>query len=116
MSEDLVAKYKSGYSYTTNKYPDDQEGVWEVRGEDPNCDWGGHHHPPYLGTFSGKYIDVVTMAVNMSSFWTWGSGGEIKAVKIKKVDSISNLQRAKLKQELQDIELRATEIKKLLKG
>lgn len=115
MSEDLVVKYKNTYGYRNNRYPDHQEGIWEVRGEDPNCDFGGSHHQPYLGTFSGKYIDVVNMAVNLGGFWTWGAGGEIKLVTIKKVDSVSNAERLRLKQELQDLELRAAEIKEKLK-
>ena len=114
MSVELIAKYKDGYNYRENPYPDNQVGVWEVRGEDPNCDFGGAHYTPYLGTFSGKYIDVMSMAVEMSQFWTWGYGGEVKEVVVKKIDSMSNLQRAKLKQELQDIEIRAAEIRKQL--
>lgn len=24
------------------------EGMWQVYGEDPNCDWGGSHYEPRL--------------------------------------------------------------------
>lgn len=41
MSVELIAKYKDSYNYKENPYPDTQVGVWEVRGEDPNCDFGG---------------------------------------------------------------------------
>ena len=114
MLVDLIAKYKDGYNYKENPYPDNQVGVWEVRGEDPNCDFGGSHHSPYLGTFAGTLIDVVSMAVEMPQFWTWRDGGEIKLVTVVKIDSAITSKRKKLKQELQDIEIRAAEIKKQL--
>ena len=114
MSVGLIAKYKNGYNYKENPYPDNQVGVWEVRGEDTNCDFGGSHHRPYIGTFSGTFIDVVSMAVEMPQFWTWGRGGEIKLVTVKKIDSAVTAKRKKLQEELQSIELRAAEIKKQL--
>lgn len=52
-------------------------GVWEVRGEDPNCDFGGHHHSPYLFTARGKLEDVIRKAVVTKGFWQWGAGGSI---------------------------------------
>ena len=72
------------------KYPADQEGTWRVLGEDPNCDLGGHHHQPELGIFSGKYADVVFMAIDMSGFWQWGAGGDIKLVEIKQVLDVTH--------------------------
>lgn len=62
-----------------------EEGTWRIRGEDPNCDMGGHHYQPELGTVEGKLLDVVEHAVNLEGFYTWGSGGDISKVFIKKV-------------------------------
>ena len=67
------------------KYKLDEVGIWEVYGEDPNCDLGGHHHTPKLGIFSGKLSDVLEIAVNLSNFYTWGSGGEIRKIQIQLV-------------------------------
>lgn len=55
----------------------DEEGMWEVRGEDPNCDLGGHHHNPYIGTVRGTLEKVIRWAVVKEGFWEWGSGGII---------------------------------------
>jgi len=63
----------------------DDVGVWRICGEDPNCDLGGHHYQPDLGTVQGKLRDVVEYAVKLDDFYTWGSGGDIIAVDIKKV-------------------------------
>lgn len=60
-------------------------GIWEVRGEDPNCDFAGSHHNPYIGTKEGTLKDVLYWAVDQSLFWTWGGGGEIKRVSVEKV-------------------------------
>lgn len=59
-----------------------EEGTWQVYGEDPNCDMGGHHHEPYLGTFSGQLENVIHKAVNLAGFWRWGSGGRIVKVEV----------------------------------
>jgi hypothetical protein len=54
-------------------------------GEDPNCDFGGHHYQPELGTVEGKLRKVVEHAVQLGDFYTWGGGGDIIKVTIKKV-------------------------------
>lgn len=59
------------------KYSLQTEGTWEVRGEDPNCDLGGHHQQPLLGHYKGKLQDVIEEAVNLKGFWAWGAGGSI---------------------------------------
>jgi hypothetical protein len=61
-----------------------ESGVWEVYGEDPNCDFGGYHHTPFLGLYEGTLENVIRTAVELSSFWQWGGGGEIKPYKDKK--------------------------------
>lgn len=57
-----------------------EEGMWQVYGEDPNCDFGGHHYNPYLGTYTGTLEDVIRKAVNLAGFWQWGGGGRIVKV------------------------------------
>lgn len=59
----------------------DDEGLWEVCGEDPNCDMGGYHHEPFIGIFEGKLRDVIKEAVMKPGFFQWGSGGRITAYK-----------------------------------
>lgn len=66
--------------HTLNDY-----SVWRVSGEDPNCDISGPHHNPYLGTYEGRLGDVIAIAVELPDFWTWGGGGKIEKIKIKKV-------------------------------
>lgn len=60
-------------------------GVWKIRGEDPNCDLGGHHYEPDLGTFQGVLSKVIDYAVCLPGWSTWSGGGKIEAVKIKKI-------------------------------
>lgn len=73
------------------KYSLDDEGVWLVRGEDPNCDMGGQHHQPLLGHFQGKLSDVIRIAVTLDRFWTWGGGGSIERIDILSTDDITTL-------------------------
>ena len=60
-------------------------GQWTVRGEDPNCDWGGSHQQPYLGTYEGKLEDVIREAITLAGFWQWGAGGTISLIKVQSV-------------------------------
>ena len=55
----------------------DEYGIWEVKGEDPNPDFAGHHHEPSLGLFEGRLEDVIIKAVSLDGFWSWGAGGRI---------------------------------------
>jgi hypothetical protein len=66
------------YSWTTY-------GIWNIRGEDPNCDLGGAHYQPDLGTVKGTLGDAVRYAVGLSDFYTWGRGGDITKVEIKEL-------------------------------
>lgn len=67
------------------KHSLDEDGIWQIKGEDPNCDLGGYHHQPNLGTVSGVLRDVIDYAVELKDFYTWGGGGDIIKVEIKKV-------------------------------
>lgn len=75
-----VERYKQGWFFRQNPYRDDEYGMWQVYGEDPNCDFVGPHNCPYLGSYGGTFIQVLRMAVSMSLFYTWGGGGSIKKV------------------------------------
>lgn len=67
------------------KHSLDEYGLWLIKGEDPNCDLGGHHYQPNLGTVEGVLSDVIDYAVELPQFWQWGAGGEITKVITKKI-------------------------------
>lgn len=67
----------------SNKHDLMERGLWEVLGEDPNCDLGGAHYTPKLGVVDGTLKDALTFAMRNNNFYTWGGGGEI--VKIKPI-------------------------------
>ena len=78
----------STYSLLMKKHSLDEPGLWQIFGEDPNCDFGGCHSQPRLGFVEGNLNDVILYAVELPGFWQWGAGGDIKKVdNIKKVDS-----------------------------
>jgi hypothetical protein len=54
-----------------------ETGVWEVFGEDSNCDLGGSHTMPRLGAFEGELKKVLIHVVELPGFWQWGSGGRV---------------------------------------
>lgn len=62
------------------RYDEDEEGTWHILGEDPNCDLGGYHHEPDLGTFEGTFGEAVDHAMDLKGFFSWGGGGRIKKV------------------------------------
>lgn len=79
------------------KHKPNEAGVWRIYGEDPNCDFGGHHHEPELALVEGRYGDIVEHALTLDRFFQWGSGGRIeKLAKPKKIDPDSNRRRATL--------------------
>lgn len=70
------------------EYPLSTIGTWQIFGEDPNCNFGGHHHQPLLDTVYGTLDSAIRHAVSLPSWYTWGgtwggSGGDIKPVKVK---------------------------------
>jgi len=75
-----MPNYKTTYAgkKLLEKHSLDTYGVWRIYGEDPNCDFGGHHHTPFLETVEGKLSDVIAYAEQLSGFYQWGGGGEIK--------------------------------------
>ena len=86
------------------KYSLEDEGTWQVCGEDPNCDMGGHHSNPYLGTFSGKLKDVIKIAVGLPGFFTWGGGGNLKRINIVVVEDGTAEEQDELKNQITDLE------------
>lgn len=85
-----VTKFLNTYSgqQLANKHSMDEYGVWEIRGEDPNCDLGGSHHMPHLDTVEGKLIDAIKHAVSLSGFYQWGGGGDITKITIKNINKV----------------------------
>lgn len=67
------------------KHSLNEVGTWRIRGEDPNCDFGGAHYQPELGTVEGRLEDVIRYAVKLPGFYTWGGGGDILKVEIRKL-------------------------------
>ena len=96
------------------EYPLKEYGIWRVDGEDPNCDMGGAHHMPYLGTFEGTLEDVVTVAVELPNFWQWGGGGNITKSNVQKIDKstieVRNRKRARLEELTKETEALKTEL------
>jgi hypothetical protein len=108
MTKNKVQEYLK-YEYHT-KYPLEENGYWIIYGEDPNCDFGGSHHEPLLEIVSGKYIDVVTYATTLKSFYTWGSGGRIVKTTITDIDETINVEKLKLLQEKEELQQKLQEI------
>lgn len=83
------------YKHTYNgkrlleKYTLDHSGVWRIYGEDPNCDFGGHHHEPFLGAVEGRLEDAIAYAETLPNFWTWGGGGRIELQKKETVKKLA---------------------------
>lgn len=77
---DSTKKFLATYSgqRLLEAYSLDTKGTWNVYGEDPNCDLGGAHSNPFLGSFEGTLEDVIEEAVQMSGFWQWGAGGRFE--------------------------------------
>jgi hypothetical protein len=67
------------------KYPDNPFGLWEIRGEDSNCDMGGYHNEPLLTRVEGKYFDAVELALSLTGFFSWGAGGSISKVEFARL-------------------------------
>ena len=92
-------------------------GLWQIKGEDPNCDFGGNHYQPDLGIVEGKLSDVLDYAVNLPQFWTWGWGGELIFIgEARKIDPVTNQQRNELKAKEKALEKQLEAVRKLLKG
>lgn len=97
------------------QYSLEQEGLWKIRGEDPNCDLGGNHYMPELDIVEGKLRDVIEYGVELPSFWQWGGGGDFTLInKPKKIDPVNNKRRRELKDKLARLEAEVEALKKEL--
>lgn len=92
------------------KYSNDEKGYWIIYGEDRNCDFGGYHYEPLLEIVSGDYLDVVTYAVTLKKFYTWGAGGRIVKTSIIPVDKNTNAEKVKLLREQEELQQKLLEI------
>jgi hypothetical protein len=96
------------------EYSPNTQGTWEIRGEDPNCDLGGHHHEPKLEVVTGTYKNVVEYALTLPNFFQWGSGGRIirmdPPADIINVDNMRNPRVVELEDERRDLHARLKEI------
>ena len=103
-NKSLVSKEESDFNNFLNSYSGKRlleennltdVGVWKISGEDPNCDFGGHHHNPYIATVQGTLEETIRYAVKQPRWFTWGRGGEINRVEVinlitKKSNLITN--------------------------
>jgi hypothetical protein len=78
--DDIAAKL-------AEKYPLNTFGLWEIRGEDLNCDLGGHHHMPLLTRVEGTYKEAIQLALSLTGFFSWGAGGSIEKVEFAKLEA-----------------------------
>lgn len=95
---------------TNSPYRADESGTWQIFGEDPNCDFGGHHSEPFLGTVQGTYAAAVEYALGLPMFFTWGGGGRVKRVEVIKVDGATLRQRAVLNSRRQTLKDQLAEV------
>lgn len=94
--EKAIKQKPTNYEKFTNTYSYKQlmknhslkdYGIWEILGEDPNCDMGGSHHQPSLEIVEGTLEKAIQYGVELPGFWQWGSGGNI----IKRENQIKKL-------------------------
>lgn len=71
-------------------------GIWEVKGEDPNCDFAGPHREPSLGLFEGFYEDVFEYATTLNAWCAWGAGGHVYSHSNEKIIKIKSKRERKL--------------------
>lgn len=55
-------------------------GLWEILGEDPNCDYSGSHIQPHIAYVEGTLEQAILYAVKQPKWNTWGTGGNIKPI------------------------------------
>lgn len=89
-------------------------GIWHVKGEDPNCDFGGTYIQPTLRFAEGEYKHVVEYALELPRFFIWGNGGSIEKIEVITVDNMSVEKRKKLLQRKRELENELESISKML--
>lgn len=85
-----MRQYEKTYAFgqLIKKHSLETVAVWDIYGEDPNCDFGGHHHNPFLERVRGRLTDVISYAETLNDFYTWGGGGKIEFCKIDGIKEI----------------------------
>lgn len=110
----LLEKYQTTPTYRSlvEKHGLNARGIWLIKGEDPNCDFGGSHYKPTIAFVEGMLCDVIEAAVIHPKFWTWGSGGTISKVALQQVDKFRAAigMKERLKEEIQNLEKRLEEL------
>lgn len=98
-------------------------GIWDIFGEDPNCDFGGHHSNPYLGTVEGSYEDAYAYAMTLAGFYTWGGGGYLtkkSEPQIINVEGFANdgkeRRKAELEKQMAELQEQMAKIKDEMEG
>lgn len=93
LSENTIEKRVKDYLERNPECESELEksGTWNVYGADPNCDFGGTHHNPFLGKFKGKYSDVLRHAVTLRDWSSWGAGGSIELARTSTPKKIGNI-------------------------
>lgn len=66
------------------QHSSDEYGVWKVVSETDDPGPGGGRGTD-MGLVEGRFEDVLRWATAQNGFWSWGSGGEIRKVDIKKI-------------------------------
>lgn len=101
-------KYLTSFNggIVTKKHSLSDFGLWEVRGESEHDGVHGSYTLPLLGYFQGTLQNVLMYVVELDKFWTYGSGGEIKAI-----DNIINVTPDMVKQK-KDLEHRRDQLRK----
>lgn len=114
--KEKVESFISEYSFDNNLKNNSLStyGIWRINGEDPNCDFGGSHSNPYLETVEGTLENAIHYAVELPRFYTWGSGGEITRVIVKKIDDTSVVVRKEKEEKIKALEMEINKIRKNL--
>ncbi len=80
---DKVRESLIRHNYSRKPMPkDSDQGIWHIRGEDPNCDMHGPHVQPSLCYFKGNYKQAIEHAATLPAFFAWGTGGDIDLIKV----------------------------------
>lgn len=83
---DYLNNKSGGQMLLSKGYSLSEFGLWQVKGEDPNCDLGGSHINPDLGIFEGTLKDALIYAVSHKGFYQWGAGGYVTKVDTIKIN------------------------------
>lgn len=102
-----LEKYMKTYNYKelVRQYDYGDAGVWQIYGEDPNCDLGGSHVRPLLATVEGEFSEVLAYAVALPNFFLWGFGGSINKVEWEQVPKQPHHEPLYLKRGLEYVKL-----------